>query len=188
MKLFRLPLAAVALLLASCIPTIVSPLGTTTEIGADPALRGCWEARAPDGKTVAYYHFIPINRTTITVITVTHSGDKTQKSEWAHYRIGTAALGKHRYMNVVQVGRDDDNNPDVVPILYRFDDERTLALYLPDEDKIKQAIEEKKLAGAVDEKSGDIKITASGPALDDFFAKPDAASYFMPYAILKKLD
>jgi hypothetical protein len=196
----RLLMVAGALLLAACLPVSSSiPLGTTVGLSADKALLGSWIDREKDKERgveyVTYYYFLPVNETTISVVAVMLADKEGRNGGWEHYRLSTATLGPHRYMNVVRTSKSggtmDDHETGFIPMLYRLDGDSILTLYLLDEDKIKEAIKAGLIAGVVpeekdDSKDTDIRLTATGPALDAFFAKPDADKYFKVYAVLKK--
>jgi hypothetical protein len=204
MKIHRIALAiAATILLAGCLPvTSKTPVGTTAGLGADAALAGTWIGRAKDqedksqkkDKGVLYLHFLKgKDAGTFSVLWVVTGGDKND-SESLSFTVSTAKLGAYHYLNAVQTAEDgkpvDDKLKDAnIPLLYSFGRHHTLALYLLDEDKVKEAIKAGKIAGIIETRDfGDVKITADAAALDAFFATPEAAKLFKVFVVLRKAE
>src|SRR5215469_6856487 len=99
MRLLKLAVAAgAALVLAGCLPVSTkAPVGATAGFANDPALAGTWTGHMND-PSVSYFHFIPKDDKTITLIGVTPP-QKSDKGSWATYTLQTTTLGKNHYMN-----------------------------------------------------------------------------------------
>lgn len=199
-----------SLLLAGCLPvTSKVPVGTTTGLGADPALLGTWIGRAEDqpgndkkDEGTLYIHFLPATSPDGPEITGVWVVTKNGKSdgELNIYVLRTAKLGDNGFIDVVKFTNPDtqtkpgaapDNglNGNTIPLLYTIGKHRTLTLYLLDEDATKAAIAAGKIAGTVETGNfGDVKITADAHALDAFMATPEAAKLFKAFVVLHKAE
>jgi len=202
MNLHRNALAlACTLLLAACLPvTSKTPVGSTTGLGADQALYGTWKGYSDD-HAVSYVHFIKKKDEGIAAIWVTpNNGD--EDGGVGLFLVKTSKLGANSFIDILKsytVKEDAKNESDdtflsglndsSIPMLYRLGKNRTLTLYLLDEDKTKEAIQAGKLAGSVESGNfGDVKITADAAALDAFMATPEAVKLFKVFLVLKKAD
>ncbi len=185
--------AACVLLLAGCLPvTSKAPVGSTTGLGADPALFGTWKGHSvdSDNKDDGYFHFMKAKDGSITVAVVMAKGGSDDG--WSVFNAHTATLGANHYLNAVETFDKDapaegslkDAN---IPLLYTVKG-RTLTLYLLDEDKAKAAVQAGEIAGTVEPgENGDVVLTAEPAALDAFFAKPEAAKLFKVMMVLKRV-
>ena len=187
--------AAFALLLAACFPpTTTHPLGTTVGLANDPALTGLWRGKMQnDDERDVYFHFLPSDDGTITVVLV--QGGTQPDGDWSVASVTTATVGSNRIMNARLIFNDgkpdeDDMARNTIPLLYRFEGPNHLVLYLMDEDATKAAIQAHKITGTVEPgQFGDAVITASPKELDAFMAsKRGAALFGERFATLTKME
>jgi hypothetical protein len=179
-----------ALALAACYPpTTTHPVGTTKGLATDAALTGLWRGTSSDGKP-SYFHFLHQSDGSIVAVIV-EGGPKAE--DWNVARFTTARLGANRVMNAKLLWTNDKpeaEQPGTVPVLYRIDRKGTLTLAMMDENKVKAAISDGKIAGTVEKgQFGDAVITADPKALDALFAMPDVAHLFAkPFFTLHRVD
>jgi hypothetical protein len=193
MRTTRLAIAAGAtLLLAACLPVSTkAPVGSTVGFANDPALNGTWLGRSKDDPTISYFHFLPKEDKTITMIGVTPL-QKDQKASWATYTMQTATLGRNHYMNVHEWLDDgklvDPAERSVNVAVYYTIEGDTLKAYILDEDKIKAMIAAHKIKGTVDSgKDGDVHITEDPAKLDAMLAGPDAPKLFKLLTMMNRV-
>lgn len=191
MKAFRtltILCAGLGLLLTGCLPvTSKAPVGTTVGQGTDPALIGTWRPVPGKGKKdengpPGYFHLIADRDGTVTALLVSTGEAAKKNGEWSLYRVASATLGGHHYLNVQIVGdngkpsKDPDAN---IPVLYRFGPHGRLMLYLMSEKGATAAIHSGAIEGRVDEgKYGDVQLTATPEKLDAFLASDQGAALF----------
>lgn len=190
MQLKHLLIAAVALLTAACLPVT-----SKVQVGvakSDPALAGSWKAAADD-KTTVWFHFIPQKDGSLTALMVT-SKTKSDDSDWMQFKITTAQLGDAHYINAVEISDNgkaaDPKDTGNIPLLYRYRNARTVALYLIDEKKAADAVRAKKISGTVEQgDNGDVRFTATAAEQDKFFQSKDGAALFTkPWMVLTKAN
>ena len=184
MRSTRLALAACAvLLLGACLPvTTKTPVGSTAGFANDPSLAGTWVGSTKGDPAVSYFHFLPKEDKTITLVGVTPP-QKDEKGGWGTYPLQTTVLGKNHYMNAhewLDDGKPADQKAQEanVTVYYTIEGD-TLKAYLFDEDKVKALIASHKIAGTVDPgQFGDVHITEDATKLDAMLTKPDASRLF----------
>lgn len=193
--MFRSVVALIAaVMLAGCLPvTSNTPVGTTTGLGADPALFGTWKGKNPDDKQQrdASFHFMLAKDGGFDIVVAMAEGGRDDG--WTAFTAHTAMLGQNRILNVVMTY--DKNEPVTgglknanIPLLY-VRKGRTLTLYLLDEDATKAAIRAGTLKGTISEgANGDAVITADAVDLDAFMAKPEAKKLFKRTLVLTKAE
>jgi hypothetical protein len=194
-SIVRSALAAMALLLlAACYPpTTTHPVGTTAGLKLDPVLNGTWKADpASRDERGAFLHFLPKLDGSLTVLMV-QTGDEPD-GDWSLIELTNGKAGNNRYMNarlVMSNGKAEDDSPGgTIPLLYRFDSQGHLMLYMMNEDRTKAAIKAGQITGTIGKgDSGDAVITADPVALDKFMASPAALALFVkPFFTLHKID
>jgi hypothetical protein len=191
-RTFRLGLVICAFLgVCACLPvTTTAPIGSTVGTKADPSLTGMWKGRSD--KSTIYFTFFPKSdgSTTVLMLAPPTSADN---GDWNVFAARTAVLGAYRFIDARDV--EDDGNPGDpalahIPVLYSFNADGTLALYLMDEDAVKNAIKAGKIAGVV--KPGDfgnVVITATPAALDAFLQTADGRALFTkPLVTLTRVE
>jgi hypothetical protein len=184
--------AVAALLLAACLPVQTkAPVGSTVGFANDPALNGTWKGWTKDNPAFSYFHFIPKDDKTITLVGVTPP-QKDEKGSWATYTLQTTTLGKNHYMNANEW--IDDGKPvdaaerSMNAAVYYTIEGDTLKAYLLDEDKVKALIADHKIAGTVDKgQYGDVRITEDPAKLDARLAGADAAKLFKLLVTLQRV-
>jgi hypothetical protein len=188
-------LGAIALVLAvsGCLPvTSTSPVGTTKGLGADRRLAGMWHGSTGNAAP-GWFAFVPDDHGGMTAIVTSFPSGNESSGFYGTYAVRTASLGKAAYMNAREVM--ESGKPATGPLaensmllLYRFDGERTLTLYLVDEDAAKQAVGTGKIAGVVQGgQFGDVTLTAKPADLDRFFASDAALKLFTkPFIVLSR--
>jgi hypothetical protein len=198
MRFFRfLTLLGAGLLLQACLPPATThPVGTTVGLHADPALTGLWHGKMENGgsdERGAYFHFLPKTDGSITVVLV-QDGDKPD-GDWSVATISTATLGANHFFNakLTVTGEKpdaEDQTPNTMPMLYRFDGPKRLTLFFMDEDATKAAIQTGAIKGSVEPgQFGDATITADPKSLDAFMATKKAAALFgAKFATLTKME
>jgi hypothetical protein len=168
-----------ALSLTACVD-VKEPIGTTVGYKNDPDLEGIWHGKSGEDRRDGYYLVIANDDATMTVVGFAPKGPK-DKAGWGTLKLTTAALGPNRYMTISDISEQgappkDDGS---LPLLYRVHGD-TLSLYMLDEKKTAAAIRAKQIEGTITKNAftDTVAITADGPALDAFMAKPDAAKLF----------
>ena len=187
--------AAFLLLLTGCLPvTSSSPVGTTAGLAADPALFGSWKVvGVPDQKEAppVYLHFLKNKDGKMVALYVGASGKADGKDDgWMAFDCSTAVLGANRYLNATATtGSDEDDGLKGrnIPFLYTLMG-KTLTILWIDDEKAEAAIKAGEIEGKIEgDKFTDVTLTAALPALDAFFAKPEAAKLFNVMMVLKKV-
>ena len=198
MQIVRLlMLLGATLLLQACLPPATThPVGTTAGLHNDPALTGLWRAKMENGDTGerdVYFHFLPKLGGGITVVLV-QAGNKPD-GDWSVASITTATLGANHFFNAKLTNTSDksdteDETPNTMPMLYRFQGPRRLTLFFMDEDATKAAIKSGAIQGTVESSQfGDATITADPKSLDAFMATKKAAALFgAKFATLTKME
>lgn len=192
-----LRIACVALIgigLAACPPvTSKTPVGTTVTAVRDPALTGLWRGHVGDNAASSYFTFFPQDDGSVHVVVVSPPS-KDDRGGYGMFAIQAARLGKYRYLNARQMF--DDGKPATgpmadrtFPVLYHFDDDGALILYIVDETAAKNAVRAGKIAGTIESGDyGDVVLTAAPGALDAFMASPAGRALFTkPVVILRKV-
>lgn len=184
-------LFAVFLAMAACLPvTSKAPIGTTVGYKPDSQLTGMWQARS-DGAS-AYFAFFPQadGSTKVVMLEPSAAGDK---GGWSVFDVRTTTLGSDRYMDASEIESDEkpvEPKLEHIPVLYSFAADGSLALYLMDEDAVKDAIRAGKIAGQVEPgQYGDVVLTATPAALDAFFETPAGRALFgKPAVTLQRVE
>jgi hypothetical protein len=198
MRIIRLlALFGATMFLQACLPPATThPVGSTVGLHNDPALTGLWRAKMENGDTGernAYFHFLPKLDGSITVVLV-QAGNKPD-GDWSVASITTATLGANHFFNAKLTNTGDksdteDETPNTMPMLYRFDGPRRLTLFFMGEDATKAAIKSGAIKGIVEPgQFGDATITADPKSLDAFMATKKAAALFdAKFATLTKME
>ena len=184
MRLTPLILAAAVALLAGCLPvTTRIPAGTTAGFKTDPTLLGSWRAIASDQDAPAYIHILGNDDGTMTAIVVTPAY-KENRGDWSVYMLRAVTLRENHILNArerITNGRPSDGalaQEDVL-LAYRAEGPGKISLYRMDDPATAAAIRAGEIAGEIEPgENGDVRITASGPALDRFMGTPRAAHLF----------
>lgn len=191
-----LRIACIAVLgvgLCACPPvTSKTPVGTTVKAVPDPVLTGVWRGRF-DKDTPSYLTFLPRDDGTISVVWVTPPS-KGDAGGYGVFTMQAVTLGKYHYLNVRETL--DDGKPATgpmadrtFPVLYRFDDDGALVMYIIDENVAKNAVKAGKIAGTIASGDyGDVVLTATPGELDAFMASPAGRALFTkPAMVLRKV-
>lgn len=187
--------AALALALSGCLPvTSTSPVGTTRGLGVDRRLAGMWEGSTDSG-TPGWFAFVPDDHGGMTAILIGFPSTKDSDGSFETFFVRTAALGRAEYLNAQEL---TDNGraatgplaKNIMPLLYRFENERRLTLYLMDEEAAKKIVEAGRIAGVVEhEQFGDVTLTANPADLDRFFASATGLALFKkPFVVLTRVN
>jgi hypothetical protein len=192
-----LRIACVALIgigLCACPPvTTKTPVGTTVKAVSDPAFTGVWQGRVGDNKAPGYFTFFPQDDGTVNVLVVSPPS-KDDKGGYGVFAVQTVMLGKYHFVNARETV--DDGKPATgsmadrtFPILYRWDDDGALTLYLIDETAARNAVKAGKIAGTIENgEYGDVMLTAPPGTLDAFMASPAGRALFTkPLVTLRKM-
>jgi hypothetical protein len=189
--------AFAALFLAACLPVSTrSPLGTTAGLGQDKALIGSWKVIPTDKSSEdepGFLHFL-LDDGAMTGLLIS-TGKPGGDGEWSIYGISTATLGGHAYLNARIVSENGkaaspDETDRTIPLLYRAQQDGSIAFYLINEDAAKAAVKAGRIEGQVGEGSmGDVLITAAPEALDKFFASDEGVRLFREkLMVLRKVE
>ncbi len=195
MKAIRLALVlAATLLAAACLPvTTTVPVGSTAGFKADPALFGLWKGMDSDKDAPGYFVFLKNDDGSMTALMITPPKG-TDGGEWESFALQTAMLGANRFINATEAfekgkAADGPLAQTRFPLLYRFQKNGKLALYLVDEKLAAAAINAGKIKGTVEPgDTGDVHITADAAALDAFMQSKDGLALFnKPLIVLSKM-
>lgn len=187
-------LLLVAVGLGACPPvTSKTSVGTTVTATPDPQFTGMWKGKPAGNDQDNYFSFFPQTDGTVTALVLDPPSPK-DSGGWGAFSLQTVTLGPYRFINARETINDGkpatgpmaDN---IIPLLYRFNGDGALVLYLIDEDAAKAAIKSGKLAGNIEEgQFGDVTITAAPGDLDAYMASPSGRALFVkPFAILRKV-
>lgn len=192
--LFLLALTG-ALALAACLPvTSRVPVGSAVGFKPDPALLGTWKAHDAETDTPVYVHILGNEDGSMTAVLVTPP-HLQNLGDWSIYTLRAATLGTNQILNVQE--QFANGKPSSGPLatqnillLYRATGGGTLVLYQMDDKATAAAIRDRAVVGEIDPgEDGDVRITASEPALDKFFASPRAAKLFSkPLVTLTRVE
>lgn len=206
--------AVLALFAAGCAGvTTTHPIGSSSGLKPDAALVGTWLAygenqtdleRTEDGKVATYFHVLPAGKDTLAIVVVSLPKKSGEEGGAELYRAACGQAGDNHFLNIVALDRLSEDaivhpKEGSVPVFYRFEATGDLALYLPDEDKFKVAVETGAIAGTVKKNKitmdgkeydtgEDVVITAEPKNLDAFFAKPESVTLFEKKGLLKRAD
>jgi hypothetical protein len=176
--------AAASALLGACLPVATRvPAGSTVGFKVDPVLVGSWRAVASDGNSPAYIQILGNDDGTMTAVVVTPA-DKKNHGDRSVYTLRAATLGGNHILNAREVsliGRASTGPPTAEHVLlaYRVEAPGKIGLYRMDDEATAAAIRAGEIAGEIEPgKTGDVRITASEPALDRFLGTPRAARLF----------
>jgi hypothetical protein len=172
------------LALASCLPvTSKVPVGSTVGFKPDPMLLGTWMATSQDAGGSSYLHILGNDDGSMTALLITPPR-KENLGEWSEYRLRTARLGAHRFMNAQEIGDNGEaaHGPlakQQVVLLYKVLSPNRVAIYEIDEKAAAAAIRAGEIAGEIEPgEDGDIRITEKQPELDAFMRTAHAATLF----------
>ena len=186
MRLVRLvfAVAAASALLGACLPvTTRVPAGSTMGFKVDPVLVGTWRGVASDQDTPAHIQILGNDDGTMTAVVVTPA-DKGTRGDRSIYRLRAAALGANHILNAREVsliGKADTGplTREHVLLAYRVEARGKIGLYRMDDEATAAAIRAGEIAGEIEPgETGDVRITATEPALDRFLGTPRAARLF----------
>jgi hypothetical protein len=190
MRLIRFGLAILAAaLLAACLPVSSKvPVGSKAGFTVDRSLAGVWRARPSGEDKPGTLIFRPNTGATMMAVLVDHDGSR---DEW---KIQTARLGGNRFMSAREVA--EKGKPATGPLaerytllLYRMTRARELTLYTMDDEATRAVIRAGEIAGEIEPgQDGDVRITASGPALDRFMGTQRAANLFTKRLVTLKRE
>jgi hypothetical protein len=150
-------------------PESKNPLSDPATAKADPRLSGLWVSRKDNQD--GYLHIFPGKGASIDLILV--MGDKEGAAS-LHFEGFPSIIGGKTYLNLrKKTGIDRWNDhyevaPSYIFVRYSFAKDGALSLAYMDDDVVKQAIADKKLAGTTD---GTVQITADSAALASFVQK-----------------
>ena len=193
MKAIRVTLAALAgLALAACYPpTTITPVGTTVGFKSDPMLVGLWRSLPDhDNNRSYYFHFLNGKKGEMFAVLV---GDGGEISDVAIYKFKVARFGNVGFLNTRGMMDPEHEAPDqpkgTVPVLYRFEGNSKLKIYMADENATKDAIRAHKIAGTAGAGgTDDAVITSDGAALDKFFrSRAGLALFKEPFATMTRI-
>jgi len=193
MSSIRLLLSAVAtIVLTACYPPTTShPIGTTVGFKSDPALLGLWKAEPdPSNHRSYYYDLLNAKDGAMFAVLVPDRGEAT---DVMMFKLEAARFGNFGFLNV-RVMTDpeheaSDQPAGFVPVLYRFDANGRLKIFMLDEDALKTAIGAHKIAGTIATAgTNDVVITADGATLDKFFrSRTGLALFDKSFAVLTRV-
>jgi len=169
-------------LAAGCLPVASrSPLGSTAPPQTDRKLTGTWNGRFGASDRISTITFYPPRAFAMRVVLVAPGGTQDRGSRMV-FEARSVKLGNNSYLDVREIedrGKPAERKIAHVPVLYSLTGDRRLSLYLIDERAARQAIAQRRIAGAVGAgQFGDVTITASPAALDTYFASAAGRALF----------
>jgi hypothetical protein len=180
-------------ILAACYPTTQVPIGSTGPTTPDTRLIGSWLGQIGDGPETIYLFFMPRGTDQAEALLV-EPAQGQEDGSWSSYTVLNGYAGTHAVLNARAVL--DDGKPaesadeGYTPLLYRFEEDGSLHLFLLDESATKAAIRSGKIAGTIKEESytDSITLTADGKTLDTFFATPEGIALFAkPFGVFRRI-
>ena len=187
---FMLAIVAICATFALAACTTVStdnPIGVSAGAVEDARLAGNWKVvPAKDSTDEAYIFLMPRDAGAYEGLLVIAS-----EKEWWAGDVVAGRTGMATMLNIrprLKNGETPPNN-DVpqgyFPLRYEVGADGQLNLFIWSADALKEAVEQGRIAGAIDK--GDIRITADSRTLDTFFAETAPAIFSVPYATLERL-
>jgi|GEM_PF-3155926 len=180
--LLLLPCLALALLLCSCIPTSINPLGTPEAAAVDPRLEGDWGNLADPQKRLT---FTAKDAPWMHAVVDDLSGPAKDDAE---YMVYPTTVGKTHFLNIQPVEKDEKGNPKKAEdngymfARYEIAPDGTLSIWTMNESLVTKAIEAGTLKGTVKNKGSDtgknIQIKSSTAKLLSFIEKTGANKVF----------
>ncbi|MFH0878549.1 MAG: hypothetical protein V2A34_02440 [Lentisphaerota bacterium] len=177
-------LSVLVLLLASCIPLFDNPLPAVPENMTDPALSGTWVGTG--GSSNSQVSFLPRQSGWMDVVYLTSLNGASQDNglDCQLYEGYGSVVNSHRILCLRMRKKDFEDHhekPETYSYIYaryRIEDGHELAIQLFSESAIKEAIENKSLAGVVNGGSGsnDVCVTASSDEMEKFIGGQDLES------------
>ena len=169
---------ALTLLLASCVPESVNPLGLPEPSAADSRLEGNWlEIKNPQNSLVFTGKEAPWLRVLCTDISKEAKDDE-------EYNVYPTTIDKAHFLNVRGFEKDDNGNrkesAEFLFLRYEIAADGNLSIWSMDEDIVVKAIKAQKLKGSVQSKDGDktVILKDSTANLVKFIEKTGAEKLF----------
>lgn len=169
---------ALLVMLASCVPESVNPLGSPAPSAADSRLEGNWlEIKNPQNSLV----FTGTEAPWLQVLCADISKEAKEDEE---YNVYPTTIDKAHFLNVRGFEKDDSGNrkesAEFLFLRYEIDADGNLSIWSMDEDIVVKAIKAQKLKGSVQSKDGDktVILKDSTANLVKFIEKTGAEKLF----------
>ena len=145
---------AVTVLLSSCIPESVNPLGSPEPSAADARLEGHWRGFEAPGKSLIFtnknapwFHVAEIDL-------------REEAKDDKEYNVFPTKIGKAHFLNVRAFVKEEENgaakeNKNYWFVRYEIAADGTLSIWSMDEELVEKAIKAGKLKGTVEDKKSD---------------------------------
>ncbi|MDZ4817650.1 MAG: hypothetical protein SGJ20_01615 [Planctomycetota bacterium] len=158
-------LAAVLAIFSSGCVEVSQPLSSEKDSVVDTRLIGTWDY-TEDGKATPERFVVGRKAGSTTIM------ELTSPNEEGSTPVHTKQFGKHNYLSVLDESEDGKSKAWYVAA-YDFPDKNTVRLLGLNNDKIKELIKNKKIAGTVTQKDfvDEIRITEEPAKLADFLEK-----------------
>lgn len=188
-------LLCLTIVLAACYPTSESPIGVSAGAPSpDARLSGVWKGRIGTDKDAAAYLFVFPREGGRLEAMLLHPSAKDDKGDWTTVSLVPGKTGAADILNAKLVldngAPAKEGTADYTPVLYRFEANGALRLFVLDEKALGNAVRQKRIAGTVKESSigDDVRLTAGGKSLDAFFAANAAALFTQDYGSFRKAE
>ena len=142
--------------LAGCYPTSERPIGVSGTPAADQRLLGRWTGQIGTGKDTASLYVFPREKGQLEALLV-HPAAKDDKGGWTTASLLPGKAGAVNILNAKLVLDDGapakEGTKDYTPVMYRFDADGTLRLFMLGDKALEVAIRQGRIAGTIKENS-----------------------------------
>ena len=189
---FRLFILLAALALGGCYPTSQEAIGISNGPAVDAKLYGVWQGRIANQNGNVYLFFLARAPAPAQAMLVRPGDAPNEKGDWASFSIVLGKAGSNGIVNALFDGGGvpRDENPDFVPLLYRFEADGTLHLYALDTIALEDAVRANRLAGGIVQngKNADVTLTGDPKTLDAFFAANSAKFFTQLFGSFRRVN
>jgi len=155
--------SALCLLLTSCVTESVNPLSSPDTAKADPRLVGDWRGGTDSDPNICRFS---ITKAPWMHVDIIHPNEKREPNELPDsYDFFPSVIGKETFLNVVVIGKDDDDRPTkgYLFVRYKFSGNNVLTMWLMSQEVPAAAIHAGKLKGLVKQNG----LTLADPSRPD---------------------
>ena len=172
---FVIAVSALALLLASCVPS-ENPLSDPHDFAADSRLKGFWYAASDD--EVQFLHFLQIDNSFMDVDMVSYEYEESPGNsppvEWGRYRVFRTEIGGVQYLNtkpIAGAAAEDNGWSGYLIVKYKISEDGSLTIWLMSIDALARDIKNGKVAGNISDRGWVTALTDSSANLRDYIRK-----------------
>ncbi len=186
------PVVLAALLaLCGCYPTTREAIGISKGVASDPALMGTWQGHVTGDQGITYLFFLthPPEPEQAMIVRV---GDGKDPGEWSSFSIVLGKAGANTILNAVfeNGSLPRDENEDYTPLLYRFEPDGALHLYLMNSLAAEDAVRANRLGGEVVSagKTADVTLTGDPQIIDEYFAANATKLFTVDFGTFRRVN